>query len=99
MRPILLSLVAFSIFFGGSYYGSTTAPVVLSGAIIKSSHTDMVKKYKRSECPICKGKGWYVSGDGIAKIKCEYCEPGKGQTPQQNDQTPTNRPKLKIIHR
>lgn len=59
------------------YTGSTTAAVTISGAIIKSQHVDTTKKYKRSECPVCKGKGWYISGDGIAKVSCGYCEPDK----------------------
>lgn len=68
--------------FGGSYYGSTTAPVTLAGAIIKSKHKDEVTiKYKRKDCPVCKGKGWYMSGDDIKKIECNYCEPDKGSGP------------------
>jgi hypothetical protein len=23
---------------------------------------------------VCKGKGWYISGDGIKKVDCGYCE-------------------------
>ena len=57
-----------------TYNGSTTAPVILAGAIIKSKHTDKDKKYPRKDCPVCKGKGWYLSGDGIKKIECGYCE-------------------------
>lgn len=55
---------------------STTAVIVLVGAKIKASHQeDIVVKYKRQDCPVCKGKGWYMSGDGIKKIECTYCEP------------------------
>ena len=55
---------------------STTAVVTLAGGIIKASQKDdVVEKYKRKDCPVCKGKGWYLSGDGIAKINCQYCEP------------------------
>jgi hypothetical protein len=32
----------------------------------------------RSDCPVCKGKGWYMSGDNILKIECTYCEVDKG---------------------
>ena len=32
---------------------------------------------RRMDCPVCKGKGWYISGDGIEKIECQYCEPSK----------------------
>lgn len=59
-----------------SYKGSTTASVVLAGSVVKSTHKeDSVKKHKRQDCPVCKGKGWYMSGDGIKKIECTYCEP------------------------
>lgn len=60
------------------YYGSTTAPVVIAGSIIKTKHIqDSSVKYKRKDCPVCKGKGWYMSGDGILKIDCTYCEVDK----------------------
>lgn len=52
---------------------STTAVVTLVGAKI-AAQKDVVKKHKRKDCPVCKGKGWYISGDGIAKISCQYCE-------------------------
>ena len=67
-----------TLIFGSNnlYKGSTTAPVVVAGAIIKAKHADVdVKKYKRKDCPVCKGKGWYMSGDNIKKIDCGYCEP------------------------
>ena len=59
----------------------STAAVVLAGARIKASRSDDqdVKKYNRKDCPVCKGKGWYVSGDGIKKIECTYCEPDNSQ--------------------
>jgi hypothetical protein len=47
----------------------------MAGAIIKSRWSEKEKKYPRSECPVCKGKGWYMSGDGISKVDCGYCEP------------------------
>lgn len=66
------------------YNGSTTAPVTLAGGIIKAKHSDSTKKYKRKDCPVCKGKGWYISGDGIKKVDCGYCEPDKtGQEPSE----------------
>jgi hypothetical protein len=74
--PFLLGSV---VLFGNSQYsGSTLAPVNLAGGIIKAKHTDIVKKYKRKDCPVCKGKGWYISGDGIKKVDCGYCEPEDG---------------------
>ena len=57
---------------------STLAGVCLSGAVLKTSDVSVVK-YKRKDCPVCKGKGWYISGDGIAKIDCGYCEPEIGE--------------------
>lgn len=51
-----------------------TAACAIAGAKI-SVKEEIEKKYKRSQCPVCKGKGWYISGDGIAKVECGYCEP------------------------
>lgn len=87
MKTISMVLICTSIISSmycvGSYNGSTTACVTLAGAVIKAQHSDVTKKYKRSECPVCKGKGWYISGDGIAKVECGYCEPDKKETPQE----------------
>lgn len=77
MNKLALGLLCVGFLFGqANYYGSTTAPVVIAGGIIKAKHvqTDN-QKYKRKDCPVCKGKGWYLSGDGIKKIDCQYCEP------------------------
>jgi len=64
------------LFFQQNYYGSTLAPVVIAGGIIKAKHVQAETiKHKRKDCPVCKGKGWYMSGDGIKKIDCNYCEP------------------------
>lgn len=80
MNKLVCSVLLAGIFFSSTdYYGSTTAPVVLAGGIIKSKHVDeSQKKYKRKDCPVCKGKGWYMSGDGIKRVDCGYCEPDKG---------------------
>lgn len=59
------------------YNGSTKASVTMAGSIISAQHTDYVKKYKRKECPICKGTGKYLSGDKISLVDCGYCEPEK----------------------
>lgn len=92
MKTISIVLVCGSLvsalYCAGSYKGSTTACVTLAGAIVKSQHTDVVKKYKRSECPVCKGKGWYISGDGIAKVDCGYCEPDKKDEAEKTHQSP-----------
>lgn len=82
----LLATVLIAGLFGtivsNKYYGSPTAAVTIAGAIIKAKHTDeTTKKYKRKDCPVCKGKGWYMSGDGIKKIDCNYCEPDSQEQP------------------
>ena len=47
---------------------STVSVVTIAGAIIKSNSVTVIEKYKRKDCPVCKGKGWYISGDGIKKV-------------------------------
>lgn len=54
---------------------NTISVVTLVGAKIQASQVDNVKKYKRKECPVCEGKGWYISGDKIKKVDCQYCIP------------------------
>lgn len=74
---IILGLV-FGVFSTGvhKHQCSTKAIVTLVGSTILSQNADnTIVKYKREDCPVCKGKGWYMSGDGIAKIQCQYCEP------------------------
>jgi len=76
MNKLFIGLLCVSLCFtSAKYYGNTTASVVIAGAVIKSKHNDNNKKYKRKDCPVCKGKGWYMSGDNIKKIDCQYCEP------------------------
>jgi len=76
MNKFLIGLLAVGIFSSQSYYGSSLAPVVIAGSIIKAKHeSENTQKYKRKDCPVCKGKGWYMSGDGIKRIECSYCEP------------------------
>lgn len=72
------------VFFATSEYrGGSTAPVVVAGGVVKAKHVEpLQKKYKRSECPVCKGKGWYLSGDKIKKVDCGYCEPDQNQAPK-----------------
>lgn len=76
-KIIILSLLGISVvsYTNYEYSGSTTAAVSIAGAIIKTQNTNIDKKYPRKNCPVCKGKGWYISGDGIAKVDCGYCEP------------------------
>ena len=89
MNKILFGfLISGILFLQTGYYGSSTASVTLAGGIIKSKHqSDSVVRYKRKDCPVCKGKGWYISGDDIKKIECNYCEPEKGSTTQNGTVT------------
>lgn len=80
INKILLLLLTLSVMAGtlSSYKGSTLAPTVIAGAIIKASHEpDTFKKYTRKDCPVCKGTGKYLSGDSINMSDCGYCEPEK----------------------
>ena len=87
MNKALGLLLIATILFGSSpYKGSTTAAVVLAGGIIKSTHIEMPDaKYKRKNCPVCKGTGKYLSGDGIKMVDCGYCEP---ETEMQSQAVP-----------
>ena len=89
----------FAMVFGSvKYSGSTTASVTLVAGIIKTKHLDdNTKKYKRKDCPVCKGKGWYMSGDDIQKVDCGYCEP---ETAHNSDTHRMNKPPISkiIIH-
>lgn len=53
---------------------SSTSVVTLTGAYIKAKDCPIITKYKRKECPVCKGTGKYLSGDGIKEVDCGYCE-------------------------
>lgn len=76
---------------------STTAVITLIGGKIKADQREpTIVKYKRKDCPICKGKGWYISGDGIAKINCGYCEPDDDN---QSDKQDTDHIKPRLIQK
>ena len=77
---LLLSSLVLSSDYG--YHGSTTAVVTLVGATIKAKHENNEKKYPRKNCPVCKGSGKYLSGDGIKMVDCGYCEP---ETKQESE--------------
>ena len=99
---ICLFLFSGIFFLSTRYYGSTTAPVAIAGGIIKAKHSDGIQvKHKRKDCPVCKGKGWYWSGDGIKKVECGYCEPEPGQVDHKesaiSQQCEDNKCKTKII--
>lgn len=56
-------------------YSTLSVITLVGGAIKASANVDTIEeKHKRADCPVCKGKGWYMSGDGIKKIDCQYCE-------------------------
>lgn len=82
-KNIILLLVGSSLFFNSyGYNGSTTAAITAIGGIIKAQHVNVEKKYKRKDCPVCKGKGFYISGDKISKVDCGYCEVEKTLAPK-----------------
>ncbi|NDB60576.1 hypothetical protein EB001_19330 [bacterium] len=76
VATVLLGSIIFTSY---RYEGDTTSVATLVGSIIKSHQSENAKKYNRKDCPVCKGKGWYISGDGIKKVECGYCEPPKQQ--------------------
>jgi hypothetical protein len=84
---IPISFLAF-VFMGGimldDFRVSSTSAVSIIGGVLKARHSvqDDVK-YPRKDCPVCKGKGWYISGDGIEKVDCGYCEPDKKEEPTE----------------
>jgi hypothetical protein len=71
----LLLLPSVIIYTATNYNGGSLAPVILAGSITKHQGSDIIKKYKRKDCPVCKGTGKYLSGDGIKMVDCGYCEP------------------------
>jgi glutaredoxin len=71
---ILLLISSVSTYGFYQYSGSTTAPVILAGAVVKHMGAEIAQKYKRKDCPVCKGTGKYLSGDGIKMVDCGYCE-------------------------
>ena len=76
----------------GSYKPSSKSSVSLIGGVIKARHSvEKEKKYPRKDCPVCKGQGWYLSGDGIKRVDCGYCEPEKAKEEPQS--VPTEPPK------
>lgn len=100
--PILLcSIASNAIFSSYDYNGSTIAAVTLAGGIISAQHSTIEKKYKRKDCPVCKGKGWYISGDDITKVPCGYCEPDTDQAPTAKSQVKIkkcNNPNCKCVN-
>ena len=78
MNKLVLPLLIISLFFSSSGYdGGSLAPVIIAGSIVKNMGNEPTKKYKRKECPVCKGSGQYLSGGGIKMVDCGYCVPEK----------------------
>jgi hypothetical protein len=77
-KLLIAAVVSFPLIFGAQEQiennYSTTSVVTVVGGIILGKDSDKIEKYKREDCPVCEGKGWYMSGDGIKKIQCQYCE-------------------------
>lgn len=77
--PSVFLLTAMGFVMTNDFQPSSTSSVSLIGGVIRSRHLAeaVEKKYPRDECPVCEGKGWYMSGDGIEKVDCGYCEETK----------------------
>lgn len=74
-KIFIISLLCCGIFTSINDNINTLSVVTLIGAKIKASQVHIEKKYRRKDCPVCEGKGWYISGDKIKKVDCGYCEP------------------------
>jgi hypothetical protein len=75
----ILILAAMGTIVAKDFQPSSISAVSLIGGVIRARHIaeEQDTKYPRDECPVCEGKGWYQSGDGIEKVPCGYCEPVK----------------------
>jgi hypothetical protein len=74
MKNKILVLLFITTFSGlcYAYEGGTLAPTIIAGSIIKNQGAEISKKYPRKDCPVCKGLGWYISGDKITRVPCGY---------------------------
>lgn len=79
---ILIGVVALSA--STTSYSTISVVTLVGGKIAAEQKGTVVEKYKRKDCPVCKGKGWYISGDGIAKVSCGYCEPDNEEKGSKN---------------
>jgi hypothetical protein len=78
MNKFLCGLILFgTIFSSYRYNGNTMSAVIVAGSVIKAQNTVVDHKYPRKDCPVCFGKGYYISGDKITKVDCGYCEAEK----------------------
>lgn len=102
MKTIVILCMVFCMAITNNYgfANDSLAAAALAGGVIKAKNIDVVKKYKRKDCPVCKGKGWYISGDDITKVPCGYCEEEKGQQDKTKIETPnTTNPNNDNHHR
>jgi len=76
-KTLLVAILGFSTLIVSSKanVAPTKGAVVLAGSVVASQQDTDTKKHKRKDCPVCKGKGWYISGDGIERVNCGYCYP------------------------
>lgn len=73
-KVILIAALGVPFLFGTIKPVSSTSVVTVVGAHIKARDFPINTKYKRKDCPVCKGTGKYISGDGIKEVDCGYCE-------------------------
>lgn len=73
-KLLIAGLLSMPLLFGDIKPISSTSVITLVGAHIKARDFPINTKYKRKDCPVCKGTGKYLSGDGIKEVECGYCE-------------------------
>lgn len=73
-KIVLTAALSIPFLFGITKPVSSTSVVTVVGAHIKARDFPINTKYKRKDCPVCKGTGKYISGDGIKEVDCGYCE-------------------------
>lgn len=73
-KLVIATMLSVPLLFGVVKPISSTSVVTLVGAHMKARDFPINMKYKRKECPVCKGTGKYISGDGIKEVDCGYCE-------------------------
>jgi hypothetical protein len=54
-------------------YKTIVACVVVRNHMVNPAEVINTTKYKRSECPECKGTGILKTGDGLGQTVCPYC--------------------------
>jgi hypothetical protein len=92
MMKTIISLFILSIMgliVADTFKPSSKSTVSLIGGVIKARHSvETDKKYPRKDCPVCKGTGKYLSGDGIKMVDCGYCEVPKADSRQNHTSIP-----------